>query len=231
MKKGKQYWRNLKLELSDGSLEALKWLALLLMTLDHINHFLFDLKIPMMYNAGRIAMPLFGFVLAYNLARLNSLTKNTHKRVMKRLITYGLIATPFYGAINQWWPVNIMFTLLVATYLIYRIEMAGRNYVWKCCFLFFISGFLVEYFWFATVYCLAAWWYCKSASLHRGLLWIAATMMLFLINQNHWSLLALPIILIASHVNIKIPQVRQVFYIYYPLHLALILLCREIFLK
>lgn len=231
MRDNDKNWQLCKLAYTDGSLESVKWLALILMTLDHVNHYLLNMQVPVMYEIGRIAMPLFGFVLAYNLARPDAIIKNSHKRAMKRLFFYGLLATPFYAAINRWWPVNIMFTLLTVTYLIYRIELGGRDHVWKCCIIFFVSGFLVEYLWFATAYCLAAWWYCKSPSLNRGLLWVVATAALFVINQNHWSLLALPILLIASRVDIKIPQLRQVFYIYYPLHLGFILLCREIFLK
>lgn len=220
-----------KLEYADGSLESLKWLALALMTIDHVNHFLLNMQVPVMYEIGRIAMPLFGFVLAYNLARPSALMKNTYKRAMKRLFIYGLLATPFYAAINQWWPVNILFTLLVVTYLVYRIELGGRGYVWQCCIIFFASGFFVEYFWLATAYGLAAWWYCKSPGLNRGLLWLAATALLFIINQNHWSLLALPIIFIFSHMDIKVPRLRLGFYIYYPVHLGFLLLYKEMFLK
>ena len=57
-----------RLELSSGSLEALKWLALLLMTLDHVNKHLMHASVPELFAAGRLALPLFGFVLGYNLA-------------------------------------------------------------------------------------------------------------------------------------------------------------------
>ena len=182
-----------------------------------------------MYEIGRIAMPLFGFVMAYNLARPDELIKNTHKRTMKRLFVYGLLATPFYAAINRWWPVNIMFTLLAVTYLIYRIELGGRDYVWQCCMIFFVSGFFVEYLWFATAYCLAAWWYCKSPDFMKLLAWFAATSLLYVMNLNHWSLLALPIIFMAPHYKIKMPRMRQIFYVYYPLHLGVLVIIKTVY--
>ena len=57
------------LMLSSGTLEALKWLALLLMTLDHVNKHLLHASVPELFAAGRLTLPLFGFVLGYNLAR------------------------------------------------------------------------------------------------------------------------------------------------------------------
>lgn len=217
--------------LGDGNIETLKWLALLSMTIDHINHFILNMQVPVMYEIGRIAMPLFGFVLAYNLARPNTVQKKSHFRIMKRLFIFGLLATPFYVALNRYWPVNIMFTLLIATCLIYLIETRGQNYIYKCIIVFLIGGIFVEYFWFAPGYCLAAWWYCKHPSYKSGLIWLAVTALLYLINQNHWSIAALPIIYIVSRMHINIPHLRQVFYIYYPLHLAALTLIKYLFVK
>lgn len=54
-----------------------------------------------MYELGRIAMPLFGFVLAYNLARSDSLQKGMHVRAMQRLFIFGLLAAPFFIALKM----------------------------------------------------------------------------------------------------------------------------------
>ena len=59
--------------IADGTLEALKWLGIGLMTLDHMNKFLNGGQSAFIFDLGRIALPLFGFVLAYNLARPGSL--------------------------------------------------------------------------------------------------------------------------------------------------------------
>jgi hypothetical protein len=217
--------------LHDGNVEALKWLALLIMTIDHINHFVCNMQVPVMYEIGRIAMPLFGFVLAYNLARPHATQRQMHVKVIKRLCIFGIIATPFYVALNRWWPVNIMFTLLLATYLIYLIETGARENFWKCVIVFFVGGFFVEYFWFVPAYCLAAWWYCKQPSYKSGLILVTTTALLYVINQNHWSLVALPLIYLVSRMHINIPHLRLAFYIYYPLHLAGLMLIKYAFLK
>ena len=80
----------------DGTIEALKWLGVVLMTLDHINKYFFNATLPGVFELGRLTMPIFGFVLAYNLARPGCLAKGVYGRTMKRMALYGLLATPFY---------------------------------------------------------------------------------------------------------------------------------------
>ena len=107
------------LELSSGSLEALKWLALLLMTLDHVNKYLLHASVPELFAAGRLALPQFGFVLGYNLARPGAPASGGYSRTARRLGIFGSIATIPVIALGGlgwgWWPFNFMATLLVAT--------------------------------------------------------------------------------------------------------------------
>ena len=58
-----------RLTLTNGGAEALKWLALLLMVGDHVNKYLFNGTLPVLFEAGRICAPLFALVFAWNLAR------------------------------------------------------------------------------------------------------------------------------------------------------------------
>ena len=58
------------LRLNDGQLEALKWLALVSMLVDHFGRYAFGLGTDSWaFAIGRLAFPLFAFVLASNLAR------------------------------------------------------------------------------------------------------------------------------------------------------------------
>jgi hypothetical protein len=45
---------------------------------------------------ARIVMPMFGFVLAYNLARPGALAKGVHRRMLCRLTLAGLAASPMF---------------------------------------------------------------------------------------------------------------------------------------
>src|ERR1035437_4304359 len=106
-----------RLALTDGTIEALKWLPLVLMTFDHINKHLLHEAVPAIFDAGRLAFPLFGFILAFNLARPGTLAREGYSRVLKRLAIFGAIASiPFIalgGLAWDWWPLNIMVTLFV----------------------------------------------------------------------------------------------------------------------
>lgn len=216
-----------RLVVSSGTLEGLKWLGLVLMTLDHINKHFFDAKLPGIYEAGRLCVPIFCFVLAYNLARSDALLRGTHLHAMKRLAIFGLIATPFVIGLGKlswgWWPLNIMFMLLLATTLIYLIEVGGASRLIVAGALFFIAGFFVEFWWFALGICLSAWWYCKSPNKLALILFVASIASLYLVNKNSWALAALPLIFLAPLVDLKIPRIRYLFYVYYPAHLAVLL--------
>jgi hypothetical protein len=104
-----------RLVVTDGTLEALKWLGMVLMALDHVNKYLLGESSAVLFNLGRMVMPLFGFVLMYNLARPGALAAGVHVRVMRRLLAFGALSTPAFAALVGWWPLNILFMLLLST--------------------------------------------------------------------------------------------------------------------
>jgi hypothetical protein len=213
-------------QITNGTLEAIKWLALVLMTLDHVNKYLFAHKLPACFELGRLSMPLFVFVLAYNLARPDSLAAGAHWRTGKRLAIYGVIACAPYIALGTvlggWWPLNILFTLLAATAMYGLIEHGGRLQTTSAVAIFAVAGALVEYWWPALLLALACWLYCNRPSAGRLVGLVVCTASLWLINQNLWALAALPIMLAAPCATLRMPRVPHVFYVYYPAHLALI---------
>lgn len=217
-----------RLDISDGSLEALKWLALVCMTIDHVNKYLFAEKLPGAFELGRLAMPLFGFVLAYNLARPGALQSGAIFRTIKRLSLYGLAATPFFiglsGLALGWWPLNIMFMLLVATCTIYLAGKKGAFWSMAAAATFSVGGAFVEFWWFGLAFCIAAWWYCKTLSKCALLAWLLAAASLYAVNRNLWAMAAMPVILATPLLQLKLPRFRHLFYAYYPVHLAALLI-------
>ena len=214
------------LVLSSGTLEALKWLALLLMTLDHVNKHLLHASVPELFAAGRLALPLFGFVLGYNLARPGALSSGGYSRTARRLAVFGSIATiPFIalGGLGWgWWPFNIMATLLVATLCAWQIEVGGPARLALACVVFIVGGALVEFWWPGLAACLLAWAYCRRPRWLTLALWVGALASLYVINRNLWALAALPLIFAAGQVELTVPRGRLGFYVYYPAHLAVI---------
>src|SRR5271168_2849775 len=219
--------------MADGSLEAIKWAALVLMVFDHVNKYLYAEKLPVIFQLGRIVMPMFGFVLAYNLARPDAFAKGVHGRMMYRLTLLGLAASPmciilngmFVNA-NAWWPLNILFTLLLVVSLTYLIDRGGAKCYALAAALLILGGAFVEYLWMGVLCCLGAWAFCRDASPRRLMLWFLGTLSLTLVNGNAWGLAAIPIVLLAGRVALRLPRRTWVFYAFYPAHLLLLLFVR-----
>ena len=214
------------LRIESGTLEGLKWLGLVLMTVDHVNKYLLHDALPALFDAGRLALPLFSFVLAYNLAKPTSLGKGAYGRVARRLALAGVLASiPFIGLgglVWEWWPLNILFMLLVSTGVMALLERGGVLRVLAAAVLFVLGGAMVEFWWPAIVMTLAAWRYTRRPSWTSLIVWVAATASLYVINRNLWALAALPLIFLAPQLSIAMPRVRHVFYVFYPLHLLVL---------
>jgi hypothetical protein len=219
--------------MADGSLEAIKWAALVLMVFDHVNKYLYAEKLPVIFQLGRIVMPMFGFVLAYNLARPDALARGVHGRMMYRLTLMGLAASPMciilngmFATASVWWPLNISFMLLLVVSLTYFIDRGGAKCYALATALFILGGAFVEYLWMGVLCCLGAWLFCREASPSRLLLWFLGTLSLTVVNGNAWGLVAIPIVLMAGRVALRLPRQTWVFYGFYPAHLLLLLTVR-----
>lgn len=207
---------------ADGSLEALKWLGLVLMVLDHVNKYLLGEAHPALFDLGRMVTPIFGFVLMHNLARPGALAAGMHGRVMRRLLAFGALATPMFVALVGWWPLNILFMLLLATGVVWLIERGGSLRLALALCAFVVAGAVVEFWWFGVLSCLGAWFYCRRPTAFRLALWTLAVASLWIVNRNFAALAALPLIWGACQVDIPLARHRWFFYAFYPAHLAVI---------
>ena len=215
-----------RVAVSDGTLEALKWLALLLMLADHTNKYLLHDASHTLFNCGRIAMPLFVSVLAYNLARPDAYKHGVLSRTMKRLALFGLLATPPFialdGLLAGWWPLNILFALLAMTAIIFFLEQQTVGGYLIACALFIVGGSSVEFWWPVLAYGIALWWYCKTPRIATLIIAMVALLLLRLINGNYWAFAALPILIASTAVTIPVPRYQWLFYYFYPIHLTLL---------
>ena len=218
------------LRVSDGTIAALKWIGLVVMTSDHVNKYLFNATLPGLFEAGRLCLPLFVFVLAYNLARPGTLASGAYLRTLKRLAIFGALASaPFMalgGLLAGWWPLNVLFTLLIVTGTLYRVEQGGPANIAGAVAVFLVGGSSVEYGWPAVVLGVAVWSYSKRPTAAAVAVGLAAIAALWFINRNGWAVAALPLLLVASRINLRVPRLRWAFYAYYPLHLAALWLIR-----
>ncbi|MDM0108019.1 TraX family protein [Variovorax sp. J22R24] len=216
-----------RLCITDGTLEALKWVGLLLMAGDHINKYLLHEGNLALYALGRLVMPIFGFVLMYNLARPGAFASNMHIRVMQRLAVFALLATPASVYLMGWWPLNILFTLFVATLLVWLLERDGLANRLAAAAVFLVGGAIVEFWWPALLCCLGAWAFFRRPSVAGLALWALAVASLAVVNGNFAALFALPLVGGAAQVDVPLRRSRWVFYAFYPAHLSLLALARS----
>jgi hypothetical protein len=176
-----------------------------------------------------MAFPLFGIVLAYNLARVRSHDRAVYVRVLTRLLVCGAIASiPFIvlgGLGFGWWPLNCMFTLAVAVCLMGVIEARRPFWKTKAAAVFLLGGAMVEFWWPGVALCVGAWWYCRHPTGGALLLWLAGTAGLTVINGNWWACVSFVVLAVMAYgVRITIPRASRFFYLYYPAHLTALVL-------
>lgn len=225
-------------KITDSSLTAIKVIGILAMLLDHYNSFLNTEHSPLLFETGRLALPLFVFVLGYNLARIPS---QKLPQLMLRLLIFGVISTPVYnilsGGIGHWWPLNILFTLLVATAIVYLLSAQASSH-WQMpirligALFFIVTGGLVDYLWVGPALVVVIWrLFADVRPKERTMLNIALiilTILLCLLNDSLAALLAVPVILLCIQLcqNIDLPRMKWFFYWFYPGHLLALLLLR-----
>lgn len=205
------------LRFSSGSAEALKWLALVAMTLDHVNTFALDRAHPALYAIGRIAFPLFALVLASNLARPGV----DLWRVCRRLAGFGFIALLPFVLLQHALPLNVMFTFALAVAV---IALWTRSQHSAAVVLFVAGSLFVDYQWAGVTLILAGWAYFRTGRATAAGLALVALVALAWPNGNLWAVTALPVALAGEAVAPHVPRLRWAFYAYYPAHLVVLAL-------
>jgi hypothetical protein len=219
-----------KITISSGTLEALKWLGMLTMTIDHVNRIFYQGQYYWALCVGRVAMPLFAFVFSYNFAQAKEFREQNYEKSFKRLILFGILATPGYILMRHLpgiIPLNILFLLFAVAAFLFFYEQKGKLNL-ESLAIFFVGGVFVEFSWPGILVGIAFWFYCKQTYWLTSLMAVMATATLYLDNLNNWALAALPIIWLAPYIRINIPRIRYLFWCYYPLHLTVFVTLRYV---
>lgn len=219
-----------RLAIEPGTMEALKWFAVLLMTLDHVNRYLLNLSYPWMSGVGRLAMPLFVFVLAYHLALPSAAAGRLSRRLLERLLPVAAISSLPWFELNAAGsgplPINILFTLAAGTAMVALIEQPTRRRELAAIAIFALAGWVVDYRWNGIALFIACWHYFRKPGWFWGGACIALLALLVQANDNFWALAALPVIALAFVWRLPVRRIRGALYVYYPLHLCLLVVLR-----
>lgn len=199
--------------MTSSARELLKWLAVILMTGDHVAKVIYGGYVLGLSEAGRVAFPLFALVMAYNLAQPGA---DVGKSV-RRLALWGVIAQPVHAlTFGYWFPVNILLTFALCAAAVYA---SGQRKWIGLVLAAAILPLFVDYQWAGVAFVLLAWFGFRTG---RPVLVLAAFAPLCAFNANLWALAAIPVAVWLSHATWAVPRGRWAFYGYYVAHLACI---------
>jgi len=203
-----------------------RWIAISAMVVDHVGAILLPPAEAMPLRAiGRIAWPLFAFLLAYNVA----VRRVDPVRYLKPLLFWTLIAQlPHYLAFNV--PVvSILGTLFLAAATLsivrHHSRLAARSIFTAPLLLLLIlyASMRVEYGPLGVALVLAFWWALRTADPR---VWLVALVATALANQPWpiwpYALLAVPIPFICARLLLGLPRSGRLPWLFYPAHLALL---------
>jgi hypothetical protein len=209
------------ISIPDGSLEALKWVAVLAMVADHTNRAWAGETLHSFAEFGRLAFPLFGFVFGYNLAR-------THlariPSIITRLTAFGALAMPCYiVALEIWAPLNVLFTFALSAALVWLDRKYAGWTGWIAVLAaLVIGGIAVDYFWFGPLYAFASYRWAGKPSMETFLAFLAALGVLAIITVSWTCYGAMALILLSRRFDFGFVRQKWFFYGFYPVHLAIL---------
>ncbi|MEQ1772571.1 MAG: TraX family protein [Burkholderiales bacterium] len=211
----------------DGTIEFVKWIALAAMIVDHVGALLFDQgKSSLAYQIGRLAFPLFAFVLAYKLSIKAVDGSSSSLRTVKRLFLWALISfVPFYLAVGRLWTPNIFFTLgLGALACWVSISPIGEWHKWLAYLGIFAASFGCDYFAPGVFLILSVYVLYRWPSLQAAAAVVLCCAAIAFLTWSLWALLAIPIAAATHGIRVNVPRLKWFFYAVYPLHLLAIAL-------
>jgi len=210
---------------------ALKLLAMVFMTVDHIGYILFP-RVLWLRIVGRLAMPIFAYMIAEGCRH----TKNRRKYLFT-MVFFAAVCQAVYLVVMRSLYQCIFVTFSLSIGLIYLLDSARerRNASSVLVLLLallltavlcfgapqWIPGFDIDYGFFGVL--LPILIYCGTDGLSRLIL--AACGMVLLCDHSggiQWyCLLSLPLLALYSGKRGK-RKIKYLFYVYYPLHLVLL---------
>ena len=226
-----------RLEVTDASLEWMKWLAVVGMVLDHVNWFFFASSIDnpqasphaWMNDVGRVVFPLFAFVFGVNLARVLDAgaigdRAPRFRRMVLRLLVAGAIAQGAYWLLRGYFfPLNVLFTFaLVAVVARGFTADATSTQKLAAVALFAFGGLAVEYWWVGAGLALAALYFARRRTIRSALPFVGLLLLLAVLSQNPAPLAALLVIVALRGVRLSLPRWPASFHALYAGHLWLL---------
>jgi len=216
---------------TDGQLEALKWIGLAAMLVDHIGrHLLGHGSDTWIFAVGRLAFPLFALVLALNLARTGDRAARARRTAGRLAVWCAVSVLPSIWARGDPWVVNVLGTLALGAAVCWALESRAAP-AWRVAgglgatalglFCEFGAGGVLLV---AALHAACVHRHVATALLAAALLLATARLNVGIGGWMGWpgTLASLPVALAVRALPLRLPRWQWLFYGFYPLHLALI---------
>ena len=209
----------------------LKIVACLTMILDHIKYAIPELNNFVTIYFGRIAFPLFAFLLTEGYVHTSNL-----KKYYKRLIVFAIISQiPFMlfrTLVGDWKYLNIMFTLLLGLITITAYDKIEKKYISiPICILVIALGEIlrVDYGWFGVILIFLLYLFKEkkilltiSYILLITIYYIIRGFDVFYIKHLLYIIFTIvPLILIYLYNGKKGRSIKYFYYLFYPVHMLI----------
>lgn len=211
----------------------IKIIACVTMVLDHVKYAIPETTCFATRYLGRIAFPLFAFLVAEGYCHTSNL-----KKYYKRLTIFALISQiPFMlfrSLVGNWQMLNILFTLMLGLFAITLFDKLGRKYYFSLPLVFgvFYLGEIlcVDYGWYgvATVF---VFYLCRNRKFLRMVAFASLNFIYYyprlITNYAMASLISylfatLPVILLLFYNGKLGRKTKYGYYIFYPLHMVIL---------
>lgn len=212
--------------LSSKQQETLKYIAIISMVADHANTILWDRGLDSLFAFGRLAFPLFCFLLAYNYVYRSQ----QPKRWLQRLWLMAIVTQPIFMWAFGHWQGNIFFTLALGLSLSvvidrFRLSTQHKTIVYGLLALaIFLAGSFVEYFQAGVIAVpLLVYWLRRRDNSILILALFNFMAANFFLPQSIFVVLAFGLIPLILLLNIAVPRLpRFWYYSFYPAHLLVL---------
>jgi hypothetical protein len=209
--------------------EALKLIAIVTMTVDHVGAVLLP-NISWLRIIGRIAFPIFAYQIAVGYLHTHDL-----HRYIRRLLLWGIVSQPITMLAFRETEFNIMFTLALGLLAIWGWDKKK----WRAVLLALVLSVLtiripglghsfggVEYGAYGILLCLADFIFIGQWERLATANFVLHAFSVFLWQVQVCAVLSLPFILFPPRIRLK--RLSWQFYAYYPAHLAVLLVIRTL---
>lgn len=203
---------------------TLKGIALVTMLLDHIGVILFPEHLWLRY-LGRLSFPIFCFLVVQGYRY----TQNFKKYVL-RLLVFALITEPIYDRafLGTYWSMerqNVLITFILGLLMLYVYERVKEPYQMFSLVAFFALAYLLkaDYGIYGLLLILLLYLSFNNKAKEAGAIVI-------------WNLLYLPSFQVLGGLSSffiyfyngkRGPKMKYFFYVFYPLHLFILLIMKE----